>query len=216
MAQSRSYKKTMNFVYGMGAAVVIVGALFKIQHFNLDVFGLFKISGGLMLTIGLIVEAGVFAVSAFDAPEDDFDWAKVFPELNSEDLLAEGKLGADGILSQKLDTLLQEAKIDSALMDSLGTSMKNFQGAAEGLSAAAESISSTNKYNEQVSLAAVQMESLNGLYKIQLESTSKQTELNTAVAENTERLKEQMESLAKNLSSLNGVYGGMLSAMTNK
>jgi gliding motility-associated protein GldL len=111
---------------------------------------------------------------------------------------------------------LQEAKIDSSLMESLGTSMKNFQGAAEGLSAASESISSTNKYNEQVSLAAVQMESLNGLYKVQVENTSKQTELNSAIVENTERLKTQMESLANNLSSLNGVYGNMLSAMSSK
>jgi gliding motility-associated protein GldL len=211
MAQSKSYKKVMNFVYGMGAAVVIVGALFKIQHISLDL-GIFEISGGLMLTIGLLVEAGVFAVSAFDTPEDDFDWTKVYPELGANGFSSEDRLDAD----QKLDNLLQEAKIDSALMESLGTSMKNFQGAAEGLSAAAESISSTNKYNEQVSLAAVQMESLNGLYAVQVENTSKQTELNNAVVENTEKLKEQMESLANNLSSLNGVYGGMLSAMTNK
>jgi gliding motility-associated protein GldL len=215
MAQSKSYKKVMNFVYGMGAAVVIIGALFKIQHISLDL-GIFEISGGLMLTIGLLVEAGVFAVSAFDTPEDDFDWTKVYPELGANGFSSEDRLGADGVLSQKLDNLLQEAKIDSALMESLGTSMKNFQGAAEGLSAAAESISSTNKYNEQVSLAAVQMESLNGLYAVQVENTSKQTELNNAVVENTEKLKEQMEYLANNLSSLNGVYGGMLSAMTNK
>ena len=215
MAQTRAYKKTMNFVYGMGAAVVIIGALFKIQHISLDL-GIFEISGGLMLTIGLLVEAGVFAVSAFDTPEDDFDWTKVYPELGAEGFSSEDKLGADGILSQKLDNLLQEAKIDGALMESLGTSMKNFQGAAEGLSAAAEYISSTNKYNEQVSLAAVQMESLNGLYAVQLENSNKQAELNTAVVENTERLKEQMESLANNLSSLNGVYGGMLSAMSSK
>tara|TARA_B100000809_G_C15000912_1_gene481522 strand:- start:107 stop:742 length:636 start_codon:yes stop_codon:yes gene_type:complete len=211
MAQSRSYKKVMNFVYGMGAAVVIVGALFKIQHISLG-----PLTGGLMLTIGLLVEAGVFAISAFDTPEDDFDWKKVYPELGAEGFSSEDKLGTDGMLSQKLDNLLQEAKIDVTLMEGLGTSMKNFQGAAEGLSAASESISSTNKYNEQVSLAALQMESLNGLYKVQVESAGKQTELNTAVVENTERLKEQMESLAENLSSLNGVYGGMLSAMSSK
>jgi gliding motility-associated protein GldL len=212
MAQSRAYKKTMNFVYGMGAAVVIVGALFKIQHFSIGF-----ITGGIMLTIGLVVEALVFAISAFDAPEEELDWAKVYPELeNNGEFIQEQKVGPEGMLSQKLDTLLQEAKIDSALMEGLGTSMKNFQGAAEGLSAASESISSTNKYNEQVSLAAVQMESLNNLYKVQLESTSKQTELNNSVVENTERLKDQMNSLAKNLSSLNGVYGNMLSAMSSK
>lgn len=213
MAHSRAYKKRMNFVYGMGAAIVIIGALFKIQHLS---YGF--LTGGFMLTIGLVVEAGVFAISAFDAPEEDLDWSKVYPELadglSSED--DEKKLGASGLLAQKLDNLLSEAKIDAGLMESLGTSMKNFQGAAEGLSSASETISATNKYNEQMSMASAQMESLNGLYKIQVDNTNYQAELNAAVVENTEKLKEQMESLAQNLSSLNGVYGGMLSAMTNK
>ena len=76
MAQSKSYKRTMNFVYGMGAAVVIIGALFKIQHLSIG-----PITGGVMLTIGLVVEALVFAISAFDAPDDDLDWSLVYPEL---------------------------------------------------------------------------------------------------------------------------------------
>ncbi|TXD47612.1 gliding motility protein GldL [Polaribacter sp. IC073] len=214
MAQSRAYKKTMNFVYGMGAAVVIIGALFKIQHFSIG-----PLTGGVMLTIGLVVEALVFAISAFDAPEDDLDWAKVYPELADGGLSSERdqtKLGADGMLSQKLDNLLQEAKIDATLMASLGSSMKNFQNAAEGLSAASGSVASTNKYNEEMSKAALQMESLNNLYKVQVANTSKQAELNTSVVENTERLHEQMKALANNLSSLNGVYGNMLSAMSSK
>ena len=212
MAQTRAYKKTMNFVYGMGAAVVIIGALFKIQHFS---FGF--LTGGLMLSIGLGVEAIIFAISAFDTPEDELDWARVYPELSEEGLFAEEgqkNVGADGMLSQKLDNLLQEAKIDVSLMESLGTSMQNFHSAAEGLSAASGSVASTNKYNEEVSKAALQMESLNSLYKVQVENSSKQAELNNEVAENTEKLKEQMEALANNLSSLNGVYGGMLSAMS--
>ena len=212
MAQTRAYKKAMNFVYGMGAAVVIIGALFKIQHFS---FGF--LTGGLMLSIGLGVEAIIFAISAFDTPEEDLDWARVYPELAQEGLFAEESrknIGADGMLSQKLDNLLQEAKIDVSLMESLGTSMQNFHSAAEGLSAASSSVASTNKYNEEVSKAALQMESLNSLYKIQVENSSKQAELNNEVVENTEKLKEQMEALANNLASLNGVYGGMLSAMS--
>lgn len=211
MAQSKSTKKITNMVYGLGAAIVIIGALFKIQHISIG-----PITGGLMLTIGLVVEALVFVYSAFEPVEEELDWTKVYPELGQDGVIAEEKLGAEGLLSQKLDNLLQEAKIDSSLMESLGTSMKNFQSAAEGLSSASASVASTNKYNEQVSMAAAQMETLNSLYKIQVENSSKQAEINTAVVENTERLKEQMESLAKNLSSLNGVYGGMLSAMSNK
>jgi len=212
MAQTRAYKKTMNFVYGMGAAVVIIGALFKITHYSIGF-----LTGTVMLSVGLITEALVFAISAFDTPEDELDWAKVYPELDmDEGRQKEGQknVGADGMLSQKLDNLLLEAKIDVSLMESLGTSMQNFHSAAEGLSAASGSVASTNKYNEEVSKAALQMESLNSLYKVQVENSSKQAELNNEVAENTEKLKEQMEALANNLSSLNGVYGGMLSAMS--
>tara|TARA_B100000497_G_scaffold126305_1_gene164850 strand:- start:891 stop:1517 length:627 start_codon:yes stop_codon:yes gene_type:complete len=208
MAQSKSTKKLFNMAYGIGAAIVILGALFKIQHFSIG-----PISGGLMLTIGMAVEALVFAVSAFEPVEEDLDWTKVYPELGDAD--GEG-IGVNGMLSQKLDNLLQEAQVDTELMTNLGNSIKSFHTAAEGLSVASESISSTAKYNEQVELAASQMESLNGLYQVQMENSNKQSELNNAMVENSERLKEQMESLASNLSSLNGVYGGMLSAMSSK
>ena len=204
MAQSKSTKKIFNMAYGIGAAIVIVGALFKIQHWPY---------GSLILTIGMIVEAIVFFISAFYAVEDDLDWTKVYPELGDAD--GEG-LGVNGMLSQKLDNLLQEAQVDTELMTNLGNSIKSFHTAAEGLSVASESISSTVKYNEQVELAATQMESLNGLYQVQMENSNKQSELNNSMIENSELLKEQMESLATNLSSLNGVYGGMLSAMSNK
>ena len=208
MAQSKSTKKLFNMAYGIGAAIVILGALFKIQHFSIG-----PISGGIMLTIGMAVEAAVFFVSAFEPVEEDLDWTKVYPELGDAD--SEGA-GVNGMLSQKLDNLLQEAQVDTQLMTNLGNSIKSFHTAAEGLSVASESISSTAKYNEQVELAATQMESLNGLYQVQMENSNKQSELNNAMVENSERLKELMESLARNLSSLNGVYGGMLSAMSSK
>ena len=204
MAQSKSTKKIFNMAYGIGAAIVIVGALFKIQHWPY---------GSLILTIGMVVEAIVFFISAFDAVEEDLDWTKVYPELGDAD--GEGA-GVNGMLSQKLDNLLQEAQVDTELMTNLGNSIKSFHTAAEGLSVASESISSTVKYNEQVELAATQLESLNGLYQVQMENSNKQAELNNSMIENSELLKEQMESLASNLSSLNGVYGGMLSAMSSK
>ncbi len=207
MAQSKVSKKMMNMIYGLGAAVVIIGALFKIQHMSIG-----PITGGLMLTIGLLVEAGVFAISAFEPIDEELDWTKVYPELGMDG--GEAKIGTEGMLSQKLDNLLQEANIDSRLMENLGNSIKDFSGAAKGLSSASESISVTNKYNEQVSLATIQMESLNGMYQAQVKNASKQAEINGAIVENTERLKEQMESLATNLASLNGVYGGMLTAMS--
>lgn len=208
MAQSKTTKKIFNMAYGIGAAIVILGALFKIQHISIGF-----LTGGIMLTIGMAVEAIVFAISAFEPIEDDLDWTKVYPELGDAD---EEGTGMQGMLSQKLDNLLKEAQVDTELMTNLGNSIKSFHTAAEGLSVASESISSTAKYNDQVELAATQMESLNGLYQVQMENSNKQSELNNSMIENSERLKEQMESLASNLSSLNGVYGGMLSAMSSK
>ena len=208
MAQSKTSKKIFNMAYGIGAAIVILGALFKIQHISIGF-----LTGGIMLTIGMAVEALVFAISAFEPIEDDLDWTKVYPELGDAD---EEGTGMQGMLSQKLDNLLKEAQVDTELMTNLGNSIKSFHTAAEGLSVASESISSTAKYNDQVELAATQMESLNGLYQVQMENSNKQSELNNSMIENSERLKEQMESLASNLSSLNGVYGGMLSAMSSK
>ena len=207
-------KKAMNFAYGMGAAVVIIGALFKITHFELG-----PLTGTLMLSIGLITEAFIFALSAFEPVEDELDWTLVYPELANGSKAKTAKpveADAQGILSQKLDSMLKEARIDSELMSSLGNSIKNFEGAAKAISPTVDSIESTRKYSEELSTAATQMQSLNNLYKLQLESASKNAEINEAITENASKLKEQMASMTANIASLNNVYGGMLSAMNNK
>ncbi len=77
-------------------------------------------------------------------------------------------------------------------------------------------MASTQKYSEELSMAAAQMESLNSLYKVQLQSASRNAQINEEVLENNLKLKDQMQSLTTNLSSLNNVYGGMLSAMGKK
>ena len=209
MAQSRASKKFMNLAYGLGASIVIVGALFKIIHFEIG-----PLTGNVMLTIGLVTEAIIFALSAFEPVDDELDWALVYPELAGGQTTKSGKNeDAQGLLSQKLDNLLKEAKIDGELIASLGESIKNFEGAAKNMSSTVDSIEATKKYGEELSLAAAQMESLNSLYKVQLESVNKQAAINEESIEDAAKLKEQMQSLASNLSSLNGVYGGMLSAM---
>jgi gliding motility-associated protein GldL len=210
MAGSLRQKKLMNMVYGLGASVVLVGALFKILHFSIG-----PLTGGLMLTIGLLTEAIIFAFSAFESVEEDLDWSLVYPELSGGDGSDRGGKNGEG-LSDKLDAMLEEAQLDSSKMTRLSTSIESFASAAENITPAANSITATNKYSEQLSLAATQMESLNGLYKVQYDSAERQAQMSDAVTENTERLKDQMESLATNLSSLNGVYGGMLSAMSSR
>lgn len=205
-------KKVMNFAYGMGAAVVIVGALFKIQHWT---------GASELLVVGLLTEAFIFALSAFDKPDEDLDWSLVYPELAGGDAKPKSKKkddtpDADGLLSQKLDTMLKEAKIDGELMASLGNSIKNFESAAKGIAPTVDSLASTKKYSEELTKAAAQMESLNNLYKLQLESASVNAEANKDIAENAAMLKQQMKSMTANIASLNAVYGGMLSAMSNK
>ncbi len=210
MAQSRVRKRVMIATYGLGASVVILGALFKIMHWQY---------GNEMLIIGLITESIVFAVSAFEPIDDELDWSLVYPELagglslNTKKVKELPAADAEGLLSKKLDALLKDAKIDGELMASLGNSIKNFEGAAKGINPTVDSMTATRKYGEEMSLAAAQMESLNSLYKVQMESASRQTAINEEAVENATKLKDQMKSLASNLSSLNGVYGGMLSAM---
>jgi gliding motility-associated protein GldL len=211
MAQSRASKRFMNMAYGLGASIVIIGALFKIIHFEIG-----PLTGNVMLAIGLITEAIIFAISAFEPIDSDLDWSLVYPELAGG--LNKGKKkdapkDAEGILSKKLDDLLKDAKIDGDLMNSLGESIRGFEGAAKNMAPTMDSMNATKKYSEEMSLAAAQMESLNSLYKVQLESANRQATINEESVENATKLKEQMQSLASNLSSLNGVYGGMLSAM---
>lgn len=219
MAQGKGFKKFMVMAYGLGASVVIIGALFKITHFEIG-----PLTGNVMLTIGLVTEALIFALSAFEPVDSELDWSLVYPELAGGASMGVAKAKktvvtqdeTDGLLSKKLDNLLKEAKIDAELMNSLGQSIKNFEGAAKGISPTVDSIASTKKYGEELSLAAAQMESLNSLYKVQLESANRQAAINEETVENASKLKEQMQSLASNLSSLNGVYGGMLSAMNKR
>jgi len=204
-------KRVMEFTYGMGAAVVIVGALFKIQHWP---------GASQFLIIGLLTEAFIFALSAFETSADEIDWSLVYPELAGGEAKQKAKKeepkDAQGLLSQKLDTMLKEAKIDGELMASLGNSIKNFEGAAKSISPTVDAMAGQKKYAEEMGKAATQMEALNGLYQVQLQSAERNAQINNEVAENNLKLKDQMQSLTSNLSTLNNVYGGMLSAMNTK
>lgn len=204
--------RVMNFCYGMGAAVVIVGALFKLMHWKF---------ANEMLILGLLTEAAIFALSAFDTPAKDIDWSLVYPELAGGETKAkavkqEKPEDTQGLLSQKLDNLLKDAKIDGALMESLGNSIRNFEGAAKNIAPTVDSIASQKQYANEMVAAADNLKSLNGLYQAQLEGAQRNAQANAEIADNAAKLKEQMLSMTSNIASLNAVYGGMLSAMSNK
>jgi gliding motility-associated protein GldL len=210
---SKRWKNNMAKLYGWGAAVVILGALFKILHLP---------GADYMLIVGLGTESVIFFFSAFEKPHEEVDWSLVYPELAQMDDEADTKSGGRRNLSptQELDNMLEEAKIDGELIESLGSGLRSFGEAASKLNNTVESAAATKEYNEAINKAAKNMESLNALYEVQLTSSQKQTEATqqllsnlATTAEDSQKLQQEVASLTKNLSSLNGVYGKMLSAM---
>ncbi len=201
-------KIIMHMLFQIGGAVVIVGALFKILHLEIG-----PITGGVVLGLGLGTEAIIFLVGGLmldDAREEHIAFVE-----HQEEKSGHGKPSGntDEGLSSKIDGILQEAKLDVSVVNGLTQSIKNLEASAKALTPAAEAVSSSESYSEQLTKAAVQLETLNELYSAQVASSSSQTVYNEQVAENAERLKAQMEALSANLASLNQVYGGMLSAM---
>jgi len=200
-------------LYGIGAAIVILGAMFKILHLP---------GANEMLVIGLTTEAVIFLFSAFEKPSEEVDWSLVYPELaGMEDPDAEFDRSKN-VLSptQELDNMLEEAKIGPELIESLGTGLRKLGDAAGQLSTTVDAASATNEYSKQLTDASKHMESLNALYAVQLENTSSQLDMQSSMmeklsssAEDSEKLAGEVSRLATNMSSLNNVYGNMLSAM---
>ena len=202
----KRFKNFMAKLYGIGAAVVILGALFKIMHWE---------GANYMLVVGLGTEAVIFLFSAFEKPATDYDWSLVYPELATGD-------GGERALSvtEQLDTALQDGGIDSALIERLGDGMRSLSETAGSLSGAVDVAGATAAYSEQLNSAASNMENLNALYAVQLENATAQVERQNDVMEklsgasnNAEGLASQLQNLQGNLESLNSVYGGMLTAM---
>ena len=213
MAGSKVTKRIFNYAYGIGASIVIVGALAKILH--ADIMG---ISGSVLLAVGMGTEAIIFFMSAFEPVEEELDWSLVYPELKGGEPVSrqvnpvEEKALKES-LSEKLDAILAEANIDANLMRSLGKSIENFAEASKEIAPVAGTMVATHKYGEELSEAASNLESLNSLYKLQLERTERQVSAQAGIADNLDSLNKQMLSFKDNLKSLNTIYGGMLSAM---
>ena len=162
----RLSKNVMNMAYGLGASIVIIGALMKIIHQDLA-----PISGNMMLTIGLVTEALIFALSAFDPPGEDLDWSLVYPELAGGASSAKQE-SPQGLLTKKLDVMLAEAKVDVRLMSSLTNSIKDFEASAKSGADSADSLAKINKefannavqLQKQMESLATNLESLNSVY----------------------------------------------------
>ncbi len=192
-------KIVMNFIYGMGAAVVIVGAWAKILHLPI---------ANVMITVGLLTEAAIFAISAFDPPAEDLDWSLVYPELAG--LPAEdGKGGGRGSslvikdsVSQELDKMLAEAKIGPELLESLSAGMNRLSDNTNKLADITDASVATDSYIKSVSNAGATVDRLAESYVKAAESLTIMSVSN----QDGQSYGEQLQRVSKNLSALNNVY----------
>jgi gliding motility-associated protein GldL len=199
-----NYKNLMAKIYGIGAAIVIVGALFKIIHLKF---------ANELLIVGLLTEAGIFFLSAFEKPHVDYDWSLVYPELAQAEEVKTKKAVApkmEGTVTQQLDQMMAEAKVGPELIASLGDGLRNFGDRVAAISSAADITSSSNEFAAKLQAASKSVEGLSSSYA-NVSETMQAFSDSLADARN---FKDEVGKLTQNLSSLNAVYGNMLSAMT--
>jgi len=245
VVKSKKFKYLKNLVIGLGAAVVLVGALFKILSWEY---------ANEMLTIGLLTEAFLFAMLGIIPPEKDYYWEKLYPGLDDYHsnvaALTAGPVGKgprplDGEkVEGNLHGMLTELQAMSKSLGSLkalqevdfsktGDQIKSMNNFYERMSAAMvelnNTVEGTKTYKSNLDSMNKNISSLNKVYADMAENTEKQftsmsslsDKMSGAVSELTQTVdqtkayKENLSALNKSLSGLNNVYGGMLSAMTN-
>jgi gliding motility-associated protein GldL len=205
---SKKWKKFMAKLYGFGAAIVIVGALFKIQHWP---------GASLMLIIGLSAEAVIFIFSAFEPIHEDPKWELVYPELalaHNEDFdlhtYLEGKGvshghgggGSKGSVTEELDKMLEEAKIEPEMIQSLGKGLNKLSESTNKIGDMTEAHSATNTYVDALRGASTKVSGLTEAY----EKASSAIMGLTNSQEEGRSFGEQMSKVSQNLASLNNVY----------
>jgi gliding motility-associated protein GldL len=223
LVQSSGWKNFIAKLYGLGASVVIIGALFKIQHWPL---------AGTMLTIGLLTEAVIFFFSAFEPLHEEVDWSLVYPELAGipEDETPElashgGKYhgvsgggggyggGAGSVALAKFDEMLEKAEISPDLFQKLGVGMKKLSETTANMNAMGDVTAASSKYMNTINSANESLGKLSDSYQstTKLINETGSTYRNMAdsfsvIEVGGKSYQQQLESLNKNLSALNAVY----------
>ncbi|TGE19628.1 type IX secretion system motor protein PorL/GldL [Hymenobacter elongatus] len=190
------YDVVMPKVYGIGAAVVIVGALFKIQHWDY---------ASEMLIIGLGTEALIFFLSAFQPAAHEPDWSLVYPELNDGYDPSTNSLAADNNskgLTKKLDDMLKDANVTPEAISSLGAGLNRLSTTTQQLSSLGDATNATDEYTTKVRTAAQSLERINDAYSNTVEAL---TAMSSATADARE-YHLQVQNVTKNLGALNAVY----------
>ncbi|MBM3918522.1 MAG: gliding motility protein GldL [Sphingomonadales bacterium] len=196
--ESKRGKVLLNYAYGWGAAVVIIGALFKIRHLD---------GADLMLTIGLGTEAVIFFISGFEKPSVDTDWSLVYPELS------DGEANSKPARATDFDGMMRESGINKGTLERLGEGFKSLTENVGKMSDISQATVATNEYTKQVREVAGSMA---GFSRNMTEANRLVEEMNQVVGMGTDlkMYQDQIALLNKNLGALNAVYGNMLSAMS--
>lgn len=198
---SKAWKKFMAKLYGFGAAIVIFGAMFKIMHWP---------GAGIMLVAGLSTEAIIFIFSAFEPIHNDPDWTLVYPELalgHGEDEGLEhehhvAKVEDKGSVTEELDKMLEEAKIEPELIKSLGDGLRSLSDATNKIGDVSNASLATNEYVESMRGASQKVDQLADSY----------VRASTAIMgladskDAGQSFGEEMQKLSGNLSALNNIY----------
>lgn len=204
---SKGYKNLMKYVYGYGAAIVIVGALFKIQHWP---------GADIMLIAGLSTEAVIFGLSAMEPLHAEPNWAVYYPYLLPENERPQGQdlslfpkpheigggSGSGTDSAEMVAQMMEKAKIDQALLDRLGNAMRDLSHNAEQLKSVSSAASATDSYVASLEEASAKMSTLTASY----ERASSSIAGLTASSGDGESFGEQMQKVSKNLAALNNVY----------
>ena len=199
---SKAWKKFMAKLYGIGAAVVIIGALFKIQHWPF---------ASLFLIIGLGTEAIIFFFSAFEPIHEEPDWSLVYPELalpeeakhslKEQNQSRKTGIGGGG-LSAQLDNMLTEAKIEPELIASLGDGMRAFSSQAKDLSDITSPATASKDYASTLINASEKVSTLANTY----EAASQTLTGLTDHAKDGQAAGNHLQKMSENLQSLNSMY----------
>lgn len=211
LVQSSGWKSFTAKLYGFGASIVIVGALFKIQHWP---------GASIALTSGLLIEAVIFFFSAFEPLHEELDWTLVYPELagmsdpDEIDELKEEALAGRNVGLQKFDDLIKESQISEADVKNLGKSITAISATSESIADITAASLATKDYFNKMGSAATNMDQVATAYGTNTGLLNQQVETLASSYQKTSQLidekgKEIAERFAASSASLTAAYEAM-------
>ncbi len=150
LTHSHKWRATMNYFYSIGASVVLLGALFKLEHWT---------GGGTMLMIGMSCEALIFFLSAFEPMVETPDWTKVYPQLNPDFEFEEVEELPVKSTARGLDEMLEKAEITPEMLAKLKKGLQDLTNTAKGISEISSATLATELYVKNLGSASQSMNS---------------------------------------------------------